>query len=46
MDLPDKAGGYTLVTEFEGTLNSVDRQISRRYINVGEKTARYFEIQP
>jgi hypothetical protein len=46
LDLPDKPGGYTLVTEFHGKLNTVDKQISRRYINVGKRGNVYFEIQP
>jgi len=46
LDLPEIAGGYTLVTEFEGTLNTVEKQISRRYINVGEKGNQFFEINP
>ncbi|MCK4992194.1 MAG: hypothetical protein KAS29_16970, partial [Bacteroidales bacterium] len=44
LDLPDVAGGYTLVTEFEGTLNPVKKQISRRFINVGKKGNRFFKI--
>jgi beta-galactosidase len=46
LDLPEKPGGYTLLTEFRGTLSPVDRQLSRRYINVGRKGNRYFEPQP
>jgi len=46
VDLPDIPGGYTLVTEFEGKLNSVEKQISRRYINVGKRGNQYFEINP
>ena len=46
VDLPDIPGGYTLVTEFEGKLNSVNKQISRRFINVGKKGNQYFEINP
>ena len=44
LDLPDVAGGYTLVTEFEGTLNLVKKQISRRFINVGKKGNRFFKL--
>jgi len=46
MDLPDRPGGYTLITEFEGKLNPVEKQISRRYINVGKRGNQYFEIEP
>jgi hypothetical protein len=46
LDLPMLAGGYVLVTEFEGNLNPVEKQISRRFINVGEKGHRFFEISP
>ncbi len=46
VDLPEIAGGYTLVSEFEGKLNSVEKQISRRFINVGKKGNQFFEINP
>ncbi len=46
IDLPDQPGGYTLVTEFEGGLSSVPKQLSRRYIDVGRKGNHYFEIDP
>ena len=46
LDLPELAGGYVLITEFEGRLNPVEKQISRRYINVGKKGNKYFEISP
>jgi len=46
LDLPGRAGGYTLVTEFKGNLNPVKNQISRRYIKVGETEYRYFGINP
>jgi len=46
LDLPEIEGGYILVTEFEGTLNTVDKQISRRYINVGKKGNQFFRILP
>lgn len=46
LDLPSLPGGYTLVTEFEGTLNPVEKQISRRYINVGRSGNRYFTPGP
>lgn len=43
LDLPLENGGYTLISEFEGTLNPVKKQISRRYINVGTSNNKYFE---
>ncbi|MCD4710142.1 MAG: glycoside hydrolase family 2 [Bacteroidales bacterium] len=46
LDLPEVAGGYLLVTEFEGKLNPVKKQISRRYINVGGKGNQFFKISP
>jgi beta-galactosidase len=46
LDLPEQAGGYVLITEFEGRLNPVEKQISRRYINVGKKGNKFFEINP
>jgi hypothetical protein len=46
LDLPVEMGGYTLVTEFQGKLNSVEKQISRRFINVGKRGNEYFEIKP
>lgn len=46
LDLPDEEGGYTLVSVFEGTINPVEKQISRRYINVGKRSDTYFEIDP
>jgi hypothetical protein len=46
VDLPNIAGGYTLVTEFEGELNPVKKQISRRYINVGKRGNQFYEIKP
>jgi len=45
LDLPELAGGYVLVTKFEGRLNPVEKQISRRYINVGNKGNTFFEIE-
>jgi len=44
LDLPEQPGGYLLVTEFEGTLSPVKKQISRRYINVGRKNNKFFDI--
>jgi hypothetical protein len=46
LDLPEKTGGYLLVTEFSGKLSPVKSQISRRYIKVGEGDLRYYSIQP
>jgi beta-galactosidase len=46
LDLPDEPGGYTLTTEFKGKLNSVYKQISRRFINVGKRGNSYFEPNP
>ena len=46
IDLPDVEGGYTLVSEFEGSLNPVEKQISRRYIYVGKREGQFFEIEP
>jgi beta-galactosidase/beta-glucuronidase len=46
LDLPLKPGGYTLVTEFRGSLNGMERQISRRYLDVGTKRNSYYEINP
>jgi len=46
LDIPDLEGGYTLVTMFDGKLNPVKNQISRRYINVGRKTGLYFSPKP
>jgi hypothetical protein len=44
LDLPSKAGGYTLVTGFEGELSPLEKQISRRYLNVGKKNNIFFEV--
>ena len=44
LDLPSKSGGYTLISEFEGKLSPVKKQISRRYINVGNTNDRFFEV--
>lgn len=46
MNLPVEAGGYLLVTEFEGKLNPVKKQLSRRYLKVGEVKHKYYEINP
>lgn len=46
LDIPEKAGGYLLVTEFKGNLNPVKTQISRRYLKVGNATYTYHEIEP
>jgi hypothetical protein len=46
LDLPDEPGGYTLITRFRGTFNGQEDQISRRYLDVGRKNNRYFEITP
>ena len=46
LDLPAKPGGYTLLTEFSGTLSPVARQVSRRYIQVGRRANRYFTPEP
>ncbi len=46
LDLPEEPGGYTLVTMFNGLLNGMEEQISRRYINVGTSDNRYYEIRP
>jgi hypothetical protein len=46
LDLPWEPGGYTLVTEFDGALNPVRPQISRRYINLGSRTNQYFTPEP
>jgi hypothetical protein len=46
LKLPRKPGGYSLVTEFAGTINPVQNQMSRRYINVGKRGGGYFEVLP
>ncbi len=46
LDLPYEEGGYTLVSEFEGSVSPVKKQISRRYINVGKKNNAYHELSP
>jgi len=44
LDLPSKTGGYTLISEFKGMLSPVKKQISRRYINVGNTNDKFFEV--
>jgi hypothetical protein len=46
LDLPGEPGGYTLVTKFSGSMNGLENQISRRYINVGKSGNSYYEIGP
>jgi len=46
LQLPTKAGGYTLTTEFTGQLNPVKKQVSRRFINIGTRENKYYEINP
>jgi hypothetical protein len=46
LNLPEKPGGYVLVTEFEGKLSPVKKQISRRYLKVGNVEHRYYELNP
>ncbi len=46
MNLPDIPGGYTLVSDFQGTLSPVKSQLCRRYIKVGVPNGNYFEIKP
>lgn len=47
MTLPEVAGGYVLVTEFGGENNPVKKQISRRFIKVGElEEYKYYEVEP
>jgi beta-galactosidase len=46
LDLPDTPGGYTLVTEFVGMLSPVERQVSRRYLNVGTRGNSFYEVEP
>ena len=43
IDLPEEPGGYTLVTRFTGRLGPVRGQVSRRYINVGERGTTYYD---
>lgn len=45
--LPEKAGGYVLMTEFIGEKNPVKNQISRRFIKVGElEEYKYYDVKP
>lgn len=51
LNLPERAGGYLLLSEFHGTLSPVKRQISRRYLRVGNEQTdpalyTYPEISP
>ncbi len=46
LELPDEPGGYTLVTEFRGNLSPLERQISRRYLNVGVRAGEYHAVLP
>jgi beta-galactosidase len=46
LNLPEKPGGYVLATEFEGKLSSVKKQISRRYLKVGNVEHKYYELNP
>ena len=46
IDLPHTPGGYTFVSEFRGKLSPVKKQISRRYLKVGNVDYEYFEIEP
>ncbi len=46
LDLPEEPGGYTLVTEFEGSLSPLKGQISRRFINVGVRGGEYHNVDP
>ena len=45
--LPELAGGYVLVTEFEGDHNPVKKQISRRFLKVGQLDEyKYYNLKP
>jgi hypothetical protein len=45
--LPDEHGGYVLVTEFTGNNNPVKKQISRRFLRVGEADEYiYYDLKP
>lgn len=45
--LPEVAGGYVLITEFEGEHNPVKKQISRRFLKVGHLDEyTYFDVKP
>ena len=45
--LPIESGGYVLTTEFNSDQNPVNKQISRRFIKVGEKGPfRYYGLKP
>lgn len=46
LNLPEKPGGYVLITEFEGKLSPVKNQISRRYLKVGNVEHTYYELNP
>ncbi|MFC2089847.1 glycoside hydrolase family 2 protein [Bacteroidota bacterium] len=46
LDLPDEEGGYTLHTEFRGKRNGMEKQVSRRYVNVGVRGNKFWEIEP
>jgi beta-galactosidase len=46
LDLPSIPGGYILITEFQGSLSPVKKQISRRYINVGVRQNLYYTTSP
>ncbi len=47
MTIPEVAGGYVLVTEFEGEHNPVDKQISRRFLKVGQLDEyKYYDLKP
>ncbi|MCK5704585.1 MAG: hypothetical protein KAI29_25710, partial [Cyclobacteriaceae bacterium] len=45
--LPEIAGGYVLITEFEGDHNPVKKQISRRFLKVGQLDEyTYYDLKP
>ncbi|MDA3822768.1 MAG: hypothetical protein PF450_09205, partial [Bacteroidales bacterium] len=46
MTLPEIPGGYLLLTEFTGKLNPVKKQLSRRYLKVGDVEWRFWEVEP
>ena len=47
LTIPDAPGGYVLVTEFEGDLSPLNKQISRRFIKVGElDTYTFYDLKP
>jgi beta-galactosidase/beta-glucuronidase len=46
LNLPENPGGYVLITEFSGKLSPIKKQISRRYLKIGNVEHKYFEIKP